>query len=264
MANLQEAGTGWVTRSPQRRTHAEATAALRRRAGRGRARALSVRVRGGGLCASASSAHPWARKMIAAQSQPLNEHPQVTEAPTARVNALWCLCACLGERGGQQEGSPKMPHDLGFRGAASRALTDASSPSLQAPHGNRRATLGTAFCARHALSRVHRGGPGRHQGPRGESQAREEVRLVGRWSRARRSEAGSGPSAQGPHCCPPATHTPRPALIPGAGLDCPPLSAVGTGPSLSQRRPSAFPTLRPHVKAPPGPRAREVSPATRG
>lgn len=157
-----------------------------------------------------------------------------------------------------------MPHDLGFRGAASRALTDASPPSLQAPHGNRRATLGTAFCARHALSRVHRGGPGRHQGPRGESQAREEVRLVGRWSRARRSDAGSGSSAQGPHCCPPATHTPRPALIPGAGLDCPPLSAVGTGPSLSQRRPSAFPTLRPHVKAPPGPRAREVSPATRG
>lgn len=202
--------------------------------------------------------------MIAAQSQPLNEHPQVTEAPTARVNALWCLCACLGERGGQQEGSPKMPHDLGFRGAASRALTDASSPSLQAPHGNRRATLGTAFCARHALSRVHRGGPGRHQGPQGESQAREEVRLVGRWSRARRSDAGSGSSAQGPHCCPPATHTPRPALIPGAGLDCPPLSAVGTGPLLSQPRPSAFPTLRPHVKAPPGPRAREVSPATRG
>lgn len=159
--------------------------------------------------------------MIAAQSQPLNEHPQVTEAPTARVNALWCLCACLGERGGQQEGSPKMPHDLGFRGAASRALTDASSPSLQAPHGNRRATLGTAFCARHALSRVHRGGPGRHQGPRGESQAREEVRLVGRWSRARRSEAGSGPSAQGPHCCPPATHTPRPALIPVQALTAP-------------------------------------------
>lgn len=30
MANLQEAGTGWVTRSPPRRTHTEATAALRR------------------------------------------------------------------------------------------------------------------------------------------------------------------------------------------------------------------------------------------
>lgn len=42
MANLQEAGTGWVTRSPPRRTHTEATAALRRRAGRGRARAPSV------------------------------------------------------------------------------------------------------------------------------------------------------------------------------------------------------------------------------
>lgn len=147
-------------------------------------------------------------------------------------------------------GNPPPKHrDLGFCGAAPRALTTPlhRHPRVQSP-------VGTGSGARRLLRpgpgvSVPSRQPGEAPGASGGIQARGK-------SGSLAGGQGLGGGKQGPAhvhgvplCCPPATHTPRPVLIPAAGLDCPPLSAVGTGPCC--RGPGPLPSHPPTLSESP-------------